>query len=155
MDGPPLEPEGVRRFVGLVDTNVVTSLEPEPRPFGVSAEEAVELCREWMIYLGASDAVVAVGAARAACDLYSSRYLGWVDNGRGNLDVTSVERAASYAAADGRKPLIFLRGGVRPAAQHRADALGVALLNYRERDSALDGRSQVGREIVAMGLVGL
>lgn len=108
-----------------------------------------------MVYLGALDAVISEGVARETCDLYSSRYLGWVDNGRGNLDVDAVERAARYAAADGRKPLIFLRGGVRPVAQQRADALGVALLNYRERDSALDGRSQLGREIVARGLVGL
>lgn len=126
--------------------------EPSPRPFGVSAEEAVELCREWMIFLGAFDTVVSVGIARQSCDLYSSSYLGWVDNGRGNLDVEAVERAAKLAQLDGRKPLIFLRGGVRPTAQRRADALGVALLNYRARDSALDGRSKLGREIVATGL---
>jgi len=41
---------------------------------------------------------------------------------------------------------------VRPVAQERADALGVALLNYRARDSALDGRSRIGREVVATGL---
>lgn len=107
-----------------------------------------------MVFLGASDTVAAQGAARQFCDLYSSRYLGWVDNGRGNLDVGSVEQAASYAVTDGRQPLIFLRGGVRPVAQERADALGVALLNYRARDSALDGRSRLGREIIATGLAG-
>jgi len=130
----------------------VTSIEPAPRPFGVSAAEAIELCREWMIFLGASDAVVAEGEVRQSCDLYSSRYLGWVDNGRGNLDVDAVEKAARLAKADGRLPLIFLRGGVRPVAQQKADALGVALLNYRARDSALDGRSQLGRELLVSGL---
>jgi hypothetical protein len=125
---------------------------PRPRPFGVSGEEALELCREWMIYLGAADSVVAAGAARKSCDLYSSCYLGWVDNGRGNLDVDAVENAAALAAADGRQPLIFLRGGVRPVAQERADVLGVALINYRERDRALDGRSRLGREVIATGL---
>ena len=126
--------------------------EPAPRPFGVSDEEALELCREWMIFLGAHDTVVSLGAARESCDLYSSRYVGWVDNGRGNIGVDSVDKAASLAAADGRRALIFMRGGVRPVAQERADALGVALLNYRARDSALDGRSRLGREIVARGL---
>lgn len=130
----------------------MTIHEPAPRPFGVSDAEALELCREWMVFLGASDAVVSSGAARNSCDLYSSHYVGWVDNGRGNLDVDTVEKAAELAAADGRQPLIFLRGGVRPVAQERADALGVALLNYRERDSALDGRSRLGREIVVTGL---
>lgn len=124
------------------------------RPFGVSDEEAVELCREWMIYLGAADSVVATGGTGEFCDLYSSRYLGWVDNGRGNLDVDAVEKAAAFAAADGRQPLIFLRGGVRPVAQERADVLEVALLNYRERDRALDGRSRLGRKIIATGLTG-
>jgi predicted RecB family endonuclease len=105
-----------------------------------------------MVYLGAPDTVVSEGPARGSCDLYSSRYIGWVDNSRGNLDVDAVEKAARLAAADGRRPLIFLRGGVRPVAQQSADALGVALLNYRARDSALDGRSKLGREIVASGL---
>lgn len=126
--------------------------EPAPRPYGVSDDEALELCREWMVFLGASDTVISTGPAREACDLYSSRYVSWVDNGRGNIDVESVERAARLAAADGRRALIFMRGGVRPVAQERADALGVALLNYRARDSALDGRSKLGREIVARGL---
>lgn len=107
-----------------------------------------------MIYLGATDSVVSTGIARNSCDLYSSHYLCWVDNGRGNLDVDVVETAAARAAADGRQPLIFLRGGVRPIAQERADVLGVALLNYRERDRALDGRSRLGREIIATGLAG-
>ncbi len=117
----------------------------------MSSDEAIELCREWMIFLGATDAVMSAGAS---CDLYSSYYLGWVDNGRGNLDVDAVEKAAALALADGRQPLIFLRGGVRPVTQARADALGVALLNYRERDRALDGRSRLGREIIATGLAG-
>lgn len=43
---------------------MVTLQQPAPRPFGVSAEEAVELCREWMGYLGAADVVVARGEAR-------------------------------------------------------------------------------------------
>jgi hypothetical protein len=107
-----------------------------------------------MIYLGATDTVRSEGIARASCDLYSSRYLGWVYNGRGNLDVDPVESAAALSGKDGRQPLIFLRGGVRPVSQERADVLGVALLNYRERDRALDGRSRIGREIIALGLAG-
>ena len=105
-----------------------------------------------MIYLGAIDTVVATGSAGESCDLYSSRYLGWVDNGRGNLDVDAVDTAAALAASDGRRALIFVRGGVRPVAQQRADALGVGLLNYRARDSSLEGRSRVGRELLALGL---
>lgn len=143
------------RFGGLMDTWFVREKEPEPRPFGVSAEQAIELCREWMVYLGASDTVVAEGAVRESCDLYSFRYIAWVDNGRGNLDVAAVETAARLAEVDGRSALIFLRGGVRPVAQERADALGVALLNYRARDSALDGRSKLGREIVTIGLAAI
>lgn len=127
---------------------------PSPRPFGVSSDEAIELCREWMVYLGAADVVIASGAARESCDLYSSGFLAWVDNSRGNLDVGAVEIAAGLAAADGRQPIIFLRGGVRPLARERADALNVALLNYRERDSSLDGRSRRGREVLATGLSG-
>lgn len=138
----------------LRQTRTVAYEPPSPRPFGVSDDEAIGLCKEWMVYLGAWDTVVSGATARDSCVLYSSRYLAWVDNGRGNLDVVAVENAAALAATDGREPLIFLRGGVRPVAQERADALGVALLNYRERDRALDGRSRLGREIIATGLAG-
>lgn len=127
-------------------------VEPAPRPFGVSAEEAIELCREWMIYLGATDTVASSGQAKDLCDLFSTRYLAWVDNGRGNLDVGPIEVAATLAATDGRRPLIFMQGGVRPTAQQRADALGVALLNYHARDGSLAGRSRLGREAVQSGL---
>jgi hypothetical protein len=48
--------------------------------------------------------------------------------------------------------LIFLQGGVRPKAQQRADALGVALLNYHARDGSLAGRSRLGRAAVESGL---
>ncbi|WP_285115467.1 hypothetical protein [Leifsonia sp. fls2-241-R2A-40a] len=125
---------------------------PAPRPFGVSADEAVELCREWMIYLGAVDAVAAQNPARQLCDLYSSRYLAWVDNRRGNLDVDAVEKAATLAASDGRQALIFVRGGVRPVAQEQADALGVAILWYHAVDATLAGRSRPGLALLVSGL---
>lgn len=105
-----------------------------------------------MVYLGATDAAASSGRAKDLCDLFSSGYLAWVDNGRGNLDVGPIEIAATLAASDGRSPLIFLQGGVRPAAQQRADALGVALLNYHARDGSLAGRNSLGRAIVQEGL---
>jgi len=125
---------------------------PLPRPSGVSADEAVTLCREWMLYLGALDTVAAQGSTRELCDLYSSRYLAWVNNRRGNLDVASVETAARRAASDGRQALIFVRGGVRPVAQQQADALGVAILWYHAVDATLAGRSRPGLAVLASGL---
>ena len=125
---------------------------PAPRPFGVSADEAVELCREWMIYLGAVDTVAAQDPARQLCDLYSSRYLAWVDNRRGNLDLDAVENAARLATSDGRQALIFVRGGVRPVAQQQADALGLAILWYHAVDATLAGASRAGLAVVASGL---
>lgn len=121
-------------------------------PWGASDSEAAELCRDWMMFLGAGDAVVASAEARELCDTYSSRYLGWVDNRRGNLDVEAVERAASLAAADGREALIFVSGGVVPYARQRADILGVALLRYGARGGVLDGANTQGRQLRASGL---
>lgn len=90
-----------------------------------------------MMYLGALDTVAAQDPARQLCDLYSSRYLAWVDNRRGNLDVDAVGNAARLAASDGRNALIFVRGGVRPVAQQEADALGVAILWFHAVDATL------------------
>lgn len=125
---------------------------PSPRPWGVSDAEAIELCREWMVHLGASDARATEETALDVCDLYSSHFLGWVENRRGNLDVDPVERAAATSAGDGRLPLLFVPGGVFPEARDRADALGVALLRFRARDGALDGVNGLGREARAVGL---
>jgi hypothetical protein len=121
-------------------------------PFGASAEEAIELGRRWMVFLGALDVVVARDGERQLCDLYSRLYLAWVTDERGNVDVAAVSRAAAVAASDGRLPLVFLPGGVRPIARERADALGVALLRYRANDGALDGVNTLGRQLRADGL---
>lgn len=125
---------------------------PVPVPFGASGEEAVRLCRSWMVYLGAADTVIAPGDSRHLCDLYSRRYLAWVSDSRGNVDIRIVDEAARISAGDGRFPLIFLPGGVRPIARERADALGVALLRYRPLDGALDGANALGRQLCATGL---
>lgn len=128
---------------------------PRPRQWRASDSEAVELCREWMIYLGAVDAVVAHGEARQVCDLYSAHYLAWVDNRRKNLDVDVVENAANIAAADGRYPLVFVPGGVFPDAQDLADSLGVALLRFDSLGGDLDGVSAVGRQLRHGGLAAI
>jgi|GEM_PF-1043198 len=106
-----------------------------------------------MIYLGAVETVATRDPARQLCDLYSSLYLAWVDNRRGNLDVDAVETAARLAASDGRQALIFVRGGVRPVAQQQADALGVAILWYHAVDATLAGANRLGLKILASGLV--
>jgi hypothetical protein len=120
-------------FGGRVQSGNVYILPPAPRPWGVSDEGAVELCREWMQYFGARDTVTAAGAVRAVCDLYSAHYLGWVDNGRGNVGLDVVERAIRTAVSDGRLSLIFVRGGMRHAAWQRAEASARASQRYRRR----------------------
>jgi hypothetical protein len=105
-----------------------------------------------MQFLGAEDTVVAGGETRALCDLYSDRYLAWVRDNRGNLAIEPVERAAIVAAQDGRHPLIFVPGGVRPTARERADVVGVALLRYGAYDGSLDGANAWGRQLCATGL---
>lgn len=126
--------------------------QPTPRAWRASDEEAVELCKEWMVYLGAADVVVAPKAFSQVCDLYSSKFLAWVENRRGNLGVDVVERAAAIAAGDGRYPLVFLSGGVLPEAQDRADAVGLALLRFDAQGGNLDGVNRVGRLMRGGGL---
>ncbi|MGO4593128.1 hypothetical protein AB4Z18_04830 [Leifsonia sp. 2TAF2] len=122
---------------------------PEPKHLGASDEEVVELCREWMRYLGATDAVVAAGDSRRVCDLYGSRYLGWVENKRGNLEVELVERAAAVVAADGRRGLVFARHGVSPFARVRADELAIAIFWFDVQGGTLDGVNMLGRDLLA------
>lgn len=105
-----------------------------------------------MVYLGATDTVTSRADSESFCDLYSTRYLAWVRDERGNLDIEPIERAALIASRDGRNPLIFIPGGVRPTARERADALGVALLRYRANDGALDGANALGRRLRTIGL---
>lgn len=136
----------------LREAEAVNIEEPTPRPFGASGREAIELCREWMLFLGAKDTVASAGEARVDCDLYSGRYVAWVWDARENLDVKPVERAATVAAHDGRVALVFVPGGVRPIARERADALGVALFRFGAYDSALDGANSLGRQLCLTGL---
>lgn len=128
------------------------SMEPPPVPLGVSDEQAVGLCRDWMVHLGAADTVQASGEARNACDLYSRRYLVWVSNRRGNLEEDPVVRASRVASSDGRQPLIFVRGGVFPEAQQQANVLGVALFSFKAVDGSLEGANELGRQLRLTGL---
>jgi hypothetical protein len=139
---------------GLMQTVIVRDDPPPARPYGVSDEEAVELCRDWMIYLGAADTVAASGDARELCDLYSSSYVAWVHNERGNLEQDEVARAAHLSSADGRRALIFVRGGVLPDAQQLADKLGVAVFWFGATDGSLEGGSRIGFDVRASGLAG-
>lgn len=100
--------------------------------------------------LGATDTAIATGDSRQACDLYSSIYLGWVDNDRGNLDVELVERAAAVVAADGRRGLIFAGHGVSPFARAKAEAFGIAVFRFDAQGGTLDGVNLLGRELFAI-----
>lgn len=122
---------------------------PEPKRWGASDGEAIELCREWMMYLGAADTVVAYGTAVRVCDLYSSHYLAWVENKTGNLGIGAIEQAATVVAADGRRAWIFARRGVSPAARVRADELGIAIFGFDPQGGTLDGVNLLGRELFA------
>jgi hypothetical protein len=130
-------------------------LAPEPRPYGVSDTEAVELCRNWMIFLGASDSTIASGPAATLCQIFSTRYLAWVSNARGNIDASLVRLAGAVAGRDGRQPLIFIRGGFFVEARKEAEASGVALLRFRATDADLSGANLIGRRIIKSGLLAL
>jgi hypothetical protein len=125
---------------------------PQPTQWRASDEEAVEICREWMIYLGASDATVTSSSTRAVCDVYSSRYLAWVDNRRRNLDMDIVNRAHGISRVDGRVALVFVPGGVFPDAQDLADHLGVAIFQFDSQGGELDGANTMGRRLRSSGL---
>lgn len=136
----------------LRQTGIVAIEMPVPIPSGVTAEGAVELCRKWMAYLGAGDAVIAEGSARVACDLYSRQYIAWVDNHRGNLETDLIDRAVRVSSVDGRQPLIFVRGGILPWTRLMAEDHGIALFSYVAVDGSLEGGNRLGREYRANGL---
>lgn len=134
--------------------NAVDAYEISQRPWGATGAAAVEFCGQWMVRLGATDTVVVRDGDGGICDLYSSRYLAWVESRRGNLDLKVVERAAAISSDDGRDALVFLVGGVFPTVQDRADALAISLLRFDTRSGDLDGANVFGRRVLATGLVG-
>lgn len=127
--------------------------ESSQRRWGATGMAAVEICHQWMLRLGATDTVISRGEEADVCDLYSTRYLAWVESRRGNLDPQVVERAAAVSSSDGRAALVFIAGGVFPTVQDRADALAIGLLRFDARAGDLDGANAVGRRMLATGLV--
>jgi hypothetical protein len=120
---------------------------PSPRPVGASHTAAVEFCREWMVYLGERDTVIAEGPATAACDLYSSRYIALVDNHRGNIEVPLVQRAIALTESDGRRGIVFHPGGCLLDAADLANDRGIALIMFDARNGEIEARNQVAVEI--------
>lgn len=126
---------------------------PAPRPRqGATDPEAIEMCAQWMRYLGAVDTVSADPSGSVPCDLYSSRYLGWVDNNRGNVGQELVDKVADVTRLDGRAGLIFFRSGFNPYAEDAATALGIALLRFTPENADIGGYNAHGREVIARGL---
>ena len=115
---------------------------PRPRPVGSSQTAAVEFCREWMVYLGETDTVIAAGDA-AVCDLYSSRYVALVENRIGNIEVPLVQRAVTLSASDGRRALVFHSGGCFPDAGELANAHGIPLIAYVARAGNIEPRNRL------------
>jgi hypothetical protein len=126
-------------------------LPPDPRPLGATTPEAILLCCEWMHYLGAIDTVAFEGEPRV-CDLYSSRYLGWIYNGYGNVEIGLIDTAVATTKSDGRLGLIFFSGGVLPEAQDAATSGHLALLGFDAEDGRLFGLNPMARQIVEGGL---
>ena len=125
---------------------------PAPRPRkGATDLEAIELCADWMRYLGATDTVVANPANSVPCDLYSSRNLGWVDNRSVNVPQSFVSDAVKVSTQDGRVGLIFFRYGFDPYAQQIATSHGIALISFTPESGDLHGLNQLGRNICAHG----
>ena len=116
---------------------------PRPRPVGSSRTAAVEFCREWMIFLGERDTVIAEGPAAAACDLYSSRYVVLVENRIGNIEVPLVQRAVALSRSDGRRAVVFHSGGCFGDAAELADTYGIALITYVAREGDIEARNRV------------
>lgn len=133
-------------------TDVVSFEAPAPLPLGISDEGAIALCRDWMVYLGAVDTTVAYDSSKSVCDLFSSRYLAWVNNQRGSLELSEVRRAAQIAARDGRQPIIFKRGGIRLDAQRQANLDRIALFLYIPSDGILEGGNALGFQLRDLGL---
>ena len=116
---------------------------PRPRPVGSSRSAAVEFCREWMVFLGECDTVIAEGPGAEVCDLYSSRYVALVENRIGNIEVPLVQRAVTLSTSDGRRGLVFHSGGCFPDAAELADAYGIALITYMARAGDIAARNRV------------
>ncbi|GAB3396187.1 hypothetical protein GCM10027568_29830 [Humibacter soli] len=115
---------------------------PAPRRDGVSDSEAVALCRQWMVYLGETDAVEAVGRVASVCDLFSSHYVALVDNKQGNIGLPLVERGMALASADGRRCVIFHSGGCLPNAGRAADQAGIAVIMFDPENGDIEATNQ-------------
>lgn len=94
-----------------------------------------------MIYLGEADTVAALGADSTVCDLFSSRYVALVDNGRCNIGLPIVDRVATLVASDGRRGLIFHAEGCLPDAAVKAESHGIAVITFDAQNSEIEPRN--------------
>jgi hypothetical protein len=126
---------------------------PEARGHqGATDSEAIQVCAQWMRFLGAVDTVVADPVAQIQCDLYSGKYLAWVDNRRGNVGPELVNRVIDVMRLDGRPGLIFFRAGFDPWSRASATEHGISLLRFSPEDGTLRGYNPQRKDIYTRGL---
>ncbi|RCK56943.1 restriction endonuclease [Microbacterium sorbitolivorans] len=127
---------------------------PQPRPNGVSPEEAEWLVAEWMRFLGAADAEVTRYSADGGIDVVSTTHIAQVKNLSAGyrVPVAQIRELAGVAAHDRRQALFFTSGSYTASGLEFADRAGIALFTYDAMRGTLDGVNGHGRSIRAQGL---
>ncbi len=127
------------------------SKRPEKYPYGVSPRGAELLCRDWMEFLGVSDAVVSQFTADGGIDILSQDLAAQVKHYKGSVGGPEVQQLVGAALIMKRKPLFFTSGKYTTSALKAAEEAQVPLLTYNAEDGTLLPANRFAEPIIEYG----
>lgn len=125
--------------------------QPVPQPYGVSAQGAELLVRDWMRFFGVLDAEVTQYAGDGGVDVTSLRVVAQVKHYAGSVPVAAVRELFGVATALGKHAAMFTSGRLTVDGLAFASSTGMAALHYDAAAGSIDGLNTLGTAAIEYG----
>ena len=119
---------------------------PPPQRYGISAEGAELLARDWMRFLGAPSAEVTQAAGKdGGKDVVSLSHVAQMRHRLKRTGVESIRELYGVAVSEGKGALFFSESGYTPDALAFGNLIDMPLLQHDDRAGTLRGVNAAGR----------
>ena len=144
--------QSVRKpFVENGDRRLARAGAPPAVPDGLTPREAEFYVRDWMVWLGDSDARVTQASNDGGVAVVSPRHAVQVKHYEGSVGVAAFRELVGTAHLSSKRPVMFTSGHVPPGALKVADATNMPVFVYNEYAGSLRPLNSPARDVLAKG----
>jgi hypothetical protein len=130
---------------------------PEPQQYGVSPTGAEHWVRDWMLHMGAMNAVVTQQSNDGGIDITSDLFVAQVKHYQGSVGIAELRQLAGVLHAEGaqRHALFFTSGNYPAQANDFADSVNMALFVYDVTSGEVSPQNFLAKRYFERGFLSL